>query len=624
MMKGMKKNGEAVLGTSVLSKPGGVPLIGKKSNLRSLYKFSPEATNKTPEKKGVVFTEPSEPAPKKPKITVKPFKTSVVGSEKDKEAVEGEKEKTAENERRAEEEKRKDEEEKRKCEEDRKKKVEEEKRRQTEEEKKKAKEAKREGGSGRPAGDEAKRTDPELEVMPAVKTSTVNGSGSSSSGKQGAPPYSPIGPRDTLGDIYYKSYTEESRGDALHQPPWGLKQKDTFVEFAPCRDWFLNSIPPREVDRQRARTHSGLYHAYVVGEANTRATNHQIVREWRTLVRERDDWEKYRERMLRRVNEFEKSEAAFDEEKTKFEADGKSEELGREGLKGKLRAAEELLAKEKAKWKKIYERDNQRAYAARAKIVELEGKVADLTAKVEDAQVAKEQIEIELAEVKAQLSSKDKDLKAKDVEIAELKRHLQEQIDKSKSLEIDLGAEKVKATIAEEAKQKAEEARDISTTALNVAQNNYSEAQSIVDTLVSEAEWLRGREIFLMANSILNARELDTAVATLIDASRAVGQQGGYLECAHHATKMFGQEFDTSHCSVTDQAEDELTRAEHSYDHLSIPVMDLVTEALKDDDWCQRLKTILDPPETVEVSDEEPAGGDGEGDDGGGDGDQPE
>ncbi|MFS8032849.1 hypothetical protein Hanom_Chr17g01562541 [Helianthus anomalus] len=162
------------------------------------------------------------------------------------------------------------------------------------------------------------------------------GSGSAALGKQGAPPYSPIGPRDTLGDIYYKSYTEESCGDAPHQPPWGLKQKDTFVEFAPCRDWFLNSIPPGEVDRQRARTHSGLYHAYVVGETNTQAANHQIVCEWRTMVREREDWEKYRKRILSRVNDFEKSKAAFDEEKAKFEADKKSEEWGREGLKGKL------------------------------------------------------------------------------------------------------------------------------------------------------------------------------------------------------------------------------------------------------------------------------------------------
>ncbi|KAJ0483338.1 hypothetical protein HanIR_Chr13g0663731 [Helianthus annuus] len=551
MRKGMKKkwkrSREVALGASVLSKPGGVPMIGKKSNLRSLYKFSPEATKKTPEKKGFVFTEPSEPAPKKPKIVViKPFKTSVVGSEKDKQAAE-EEEKTAEEERRAVEERRKAEG-KRKAEEEKRKRVEEEKRRQAEEEKKRAEEAKREKGFGKPAGGEAKktgtvhvagldqphhekRTDPELEVMLSVKTSMRRD-------------------QDLLLRAN-KARRQESRGDALHQPPWGLKQKDTFVEFAPCRDWFLNSIPPSEVDRQRARTHSGLYHAYVVGEANARAANHQIVREWRTLVREREDWEKYRERMLRRINEFDKSKAAFDEEKAKFEADRKSEEWGREGLKGKLRAAKDLLAKEKAEWKKICERDNHRAYAARSKIVELEGKVVDLTAKVEDAQAAqaaKEQIEIELAEVKAQLSGKDKDLKAKDVEIVELKRRLQAQIERRKSLEIDLEAEKFKAATAEEAKQNDEEARDLSTTALNVAQNNYSEAQGIVETLVPEAEWLCGRGIFLIANSILNAGELDKSVATLIDASRAVGHRGGYLECAQHATEMFGQEFDTSHC----------------------------------------------------------------------------
>ncbi|MFS7993346.1 hypothetical protein Hanom_Chr12g01092991 [Helianthus anomalus] len=49
-------------------------------------------------------------------------------------------------------------------------------------------------------------------------------------------PHPPIGPKDTLGDIYYKTYTEETRGDAPHHPPWGLKLKDMFLEFAPCRD----------------------------------------------------------------------------------------------------------------------------------------------------------------------------------------------------------------------------------------------------------------------------------------------------------------------------------------------------------------------------------------------------
>ncbi|KAF5805758.1 hypothetical protein HanXRQr2_Chr05g0213261 [Helianthus annuus] len=258
-------------------------------------------------------------------------------------------------------------------------------------------------------------------------------------------------------------------------------------------------------------------------------------------------------------------------------------------------------------------------YAARAKITELEGQVAELKGKVEDVQADREHVE---AMLKAQVCSKDKDLAAKDVEIAELKRLLQEQVDKSESLEIDLEAEKGKAACVEEAKQKAEEAQDVSTSALNIAQNNYSEAQGIVDTLVAEAEWVRGRGIVLMANSILNAGELDGVVAALIDASCAVGHCGGYLECAQHVEEAMGQEFDVSHCSVTDQADAELARAEGAYDHLSLPVMDLVAEALKHDDWCQRLKAILDPPETVELSDEEePTGNDDDGD-GDGDGDK--
>ncbi|MFS8018860.1 hypothetical protein Hanom_Chr15g01397021 [Helianthus anomalus] len=133
-------------------------------------------------------------------------------------------------------------------------------------------------------------------------------------------PQTSIGPKDTVGDIYYKTYTEEARGDAPHRAPWGLK----------------------------ARTHDALYHAYVVGEANTRAANHQIVREWRTMVKERSEWEKYREHLVRQVKDFEKAKAAFVEEKSKFESDRKLEEWGREGLRGKLRAAEDLLAKERA------------------------------------------------------------------------------------------------------------------------------------------------------------------------------------------------------------------------------------------------------------------------------------
>ncbi|KAM0039759.1 hypothetical protein Hdeb2414_s0012g00386991 [Helianthus debilis subsp. tardiflorus] len=108
------------------------------------------------------------------------------------------------------------------------------------------------------------------------------------------------------------------------------------------------------------------------------------MREWRTMVKERDEWEKYRERLVRQVKEYEKAKAAFAEEKAKFESDRKSEEWGREGLRGKLRADEALLAKERAEWKKICEKDNQRMYAARSKITDHEAQVAELKGKVED------------------------------------------------------------------------------------------------------------------------------------------------------------------------------------------------------------------------------------------------
>ncbi|XP_035834300.1 uncharacterized protein LOC110886463 [Helianthus annuus] len=587
-----------------------------------------EIKKKTPEK-GVKFVEPST---KRPKVATEPSDSAARDAAKTDEAQRKAEEdrrkeesriaaqkKAEELKRKEEEEKKRKEEEERKLEAERKRKAEEERKlREEADRQRKAEEARKEraadqssvqGQSGVP------KPPPAAPIVTSKGLGRYVSSGASSGGAGG---YNPnvIGAKDTVGDIYYKTYTEEERGDAPHQAPWSLRQKDTFVEFGPSRDWYLNQFTPGEVNRQKAKPHEMLYRTYILAEANARSANHQIVREWRTMVRERADWEAYRERVLKRVGEFEKAKATFDEEKAKFEADRKAEEWGREGLQKKLHNVEEQLAKEKAEFKRICAQDNERAYAARQKIVGLEAKIAELTSKVEEAQVetaAKQQMEVELSEAKVQLSTKDKDLQAKDVEIAELKRRLDEQIDRCESLEIDLEAEKVKAI-------DAEEARAVSTAALNVAQTNYSEAQGIVDTLVSEAEWMRTRGIVLVANSILNAGELDRAVAALTDAARAVGHRGGYLECADHVERMLGQEFDTSHCSVTEQADAALASAENSYDNLSLPIMDLVVSALKKDDWCQRLKAILDPPITVESSDEEAAGDDGGGDDDGDDG----
>ncbi|KAF5765296.1 hypothetical protein HanRHA438_Chr15g0714441 [Helianthus annuus] len=112
------------------------------------------------------------------------------------------------------------------------------------------------------------------------------------------------------------------------------------------------------------------------------------------MVKERGDWEKYCDRLLRQVKDFEKMKAALAEEKAAFEAERKSEEWGREFLKSKLRAAEDLLAKERVDWKEICKKDNQHMYAARAKITDLEAQNATLTKKVEDFEADKERFEV--------------------------------------------------------------------------------------------------------------------------------------------------------------------------------------------------------------------------------------
>ncbi|XP_035836932.1 hepatoma-derived growth factor-related protein 2-like [Helianthus annuus] len=240
---------EATTGVASAATAVVIPLVGKTSNLRSLYKFSPEIKKKTPEK-GVKF---SEPGSKRPKITIKSSDTAAQDTAKAAEAQR----KAEENQKREEERKKKIEEEKRrKDEEERKKKAEEEK--AAEEAKKRAleKELEQKKAMDQPVNvqgpEVAKPThSAHVETHDRSKITTSKGSGrytSSGASSGGAGGYNPnvIGAKDTVGDIYYKTYTEEERGDAPHRAPWSLKQKDTFSEFGPCREWFLNSFTPAE------------------------------------------------------------------------------------------------------------------------------------------------------------------------------------------------------------------------------------------------------------------------------------------------------------------------------------------------------------------------------------------
>ncbi|KAJ0561106.1 hypothetical protein HanHA300_Chr06g0219061 [Helianthus annuus] len=131
----------------------------------------------------------------------------------------------------------------------------------------------------------------------------------------------------------------------------------------------------------------------------------------------------------------------------------------------------------------------------KARIKELKKSEADYKDKYEEAKSHRERVEVLQVELSQQIISNDKDLADKDVEIAELKNRLHEaqenlesERQKSDSLEIDLAAEKVKA-------ETVEEAHKVSQAALNFAQENYAEVQSIVDPLITDLGWMQHYDV---------------------------------------------------------------------------------------------------------------------------------
>ncbi|KAF5772053.1 hypothetical protein HanXRQr2_Chr13g0572251 [Helianthus annuus] len=264
----------------------------------------------------------------------------------------------------------------------------------------------------------------------------------------------------------------------------------------------MGAFPPGEVRHQGDRGHDHLYRSHVYAQANYDSTSYQITHEWHTMYLERAGWEKHQERLAAEAKLFEMAKAEFAKEKAEFEKEKKSEEWGLQGLKKKLQATEDTLAEERRKSHVACDKDNQRMFAARTEITNLKARVEALTKSeadnkdtYEEDKSHRERVEVLEVEYSQKLIDKDKDLACTDVVITELQRRRREshealEVEKQRgdSLEIELTAEKVKAETAEEARK--------------------------------------------IANSILNANELDRAVAALTVASQAAGHHAGYLECA--------------------------------------------------------------------------------------------
>ncbi|KAM0063294.1 hypothetical protein Hdeb2414_s0003g00089331 [Helianthus debilis subsp. tardiflorus] len=95
----------------------------------------------------------------------------------------------------------------------------------------------------------------------------------------------PLCPDETLGDHYYRTYTEKKASE-VHTQVWNLKKGDTFSNWRVCRDWLKGTFPPAEIKFKEDRDEEQAYHAYLEEAVRYTSTTHHIVREWCSMCKE--------------------------------------------------------------------------------------------------------------------------------------------------------------------------------------------------------------------------------------------------------------------------------------------------------------------------------------------------
>ncbi|KAJ0454973.1 hypothetical protein HanIR_Chr15g0745981 [Helianthus annuus] len=192
------------------------------------------------------------------------------------------------------------------------------------------------------------------DTMPEhVKKVTVEGQDSSA----GISKHSPIRPKETLGDYYYRTYTDKDAADP-HVPVWNLKKGDTFSDWHACQDWLQGILPPGEIKFQESRSYEKTYQSYCAKTASHVSTTHRIVREWYSMHKEQESFMVSRKKFAKDERRLAQLMAKLKDDQAKFEAERKTEEWSVAGWKRKAKAEAALLSEERKNWRKICEKDN--------------------------------------------------------------------------------------------------------------------------------------------------------------------------------------------------------------------------------------------------------------------------
>ncbi|XP_021974853.1 myosin-3-like [Helianthus annuus] len=327
-------------------------------------------------------------------------------------------------------------------------------------------------------------------IFPTSASAPVNVE-RSPAGDQGASSYDeendPLRPDETLGDHYYTTYSEKKESE-IHTTVWNLKKGDTFSNWQVCRDWLQGTFPLAEIKFQEDRAQEQAYHAYleeVARKAEAEAT---------LLSKERKNWWEICE-----TDNNEKIGLRNIINNLKVEVERlKKQDAEIEKLKQEKAEAEAARDEARSHW----ERSEQRKVRTCATLALKEKEIDELTALLSEQE-----------QLKVELESSKKDLQFERVERAETSRRLSATEEKLE------GSETARVT-----------------------------AESQIEPLKNDMLWLKESGIISIsvANSVLNADELDEMVAYLLVAARNDGYAQGYAECSQHVVTALKVDWDTS------------------------------------------------------------------------------
>ncbi|KAJ0735265.1 hypothetical protein HanPI659440_Chr11g0430171 [Helianthus annuus] len=386
----------------------------------------------------------------------------------------------------------------------------------------------------------------------------------------GASKQSPIRPEETLGDYYYRSYSEKDAGD-LHAPVWNLKKGDNFADWHVCQDWLQGILPPGEVKFQESQSCDQAYQSYVAETVAHVSTTHRIVREWYNMHKEQKSFAAAQKKFSSDERHLAQLMAKLKDDQAKFEAERKTEEWSVAGWKRKAEAEAALLSEERKNWRKIY-----------AEVERLQKEKADLEALLAEARAHRERSEQREVQALSTLAIRDKELEELTALVSD-----QEQLKKDLEVARSEHAESSRRlTVTEEKLENSETAR--------------VSAESELEPLRNDMTWLKNRGIACVAESVLNSKELDKTVVDLVVAARRDGYAQGYAECSHHVTSALKVTWDDSKSATfgVDTAA-ALASMKAEFNNLQLPVMELIDVALQSDDLVTQLKEIFPDEEEI-------------------------